>query len=210
MPEASAPESSILSSSYEVKSPSRTTRLSFWELAINKVRYVTSDEMLAVHTQIGKQEEFHPNKIAFAVVSKRVDEEIDLKDKLLSTIDMIRRRKSPKSILTKIVTPEQRKWINALEIYVNQQAFNTSGQNFSDIIPYVVEHEIYELWARNKRGFVASIEQSHLLARRHEFQVAVHDGKAERLLEFYKASIPHNLPEAEEAYKIALRKNLRA
>ncbi len=207
MPEASVPESSRLPSDYEVKSPSTEVRLEFWELAKSRVRFITPEEMLAIHTQVGKLEEFYPGKIAFAIVSKRVDEEIDIKDKLLSTIKMIQRRKSLKSTLTGIVTPEQTKWIDALEIYINKQAFSINGQDYSDIIPYVIEHEIYERWAKDKQGFVPNPNQAHLLARRHEFRIAVQDGKADRLLEFIKVATPADLPDAEEAYKASVRKN---
>jgi hypothetical protein len=72
----------------------------------------------------------------------------------------------------------------------------------TDLIPYAIEHEIYEAWLWSKRGYIAqNSETNHLLARRKQFEAAMKDGKAEKLLDFYKKINPEITSELEYAYR---------
>ena len=77
------------------------------------------------------------------------------------------------------------KWVVALEISINKDFF---GKENKDLIPYAVEHEVFEAWMRSKRGISPqSSKINHLLARRKQLEMAMKDGKAEKLLAFYMA-----------------------
>lgn len=93
------------------------------------------------------------------------------------------------------------KWVTALEISVNKDLF---GEEHADLIPYAVEHEIYEIWLWAKRGYTPQNgETRHLLARRREYEMAMRDGKAEKLLDFDKRVNPTIISELEYAYQKA-------
>jgi hypothetical protein len=100
------------------------------------------------------------------------------------------------------------KWVIALEISINRDFF---GEEHADLIPYAVEHEIYESWLWAKRGFhhPESSEVNHLLARRRQFEMAMKDGKAEKLLNFYKDKSPESASELQYAYERAKEKQKR-
>ena len=96
------------------------------------------------------------------------------------------------------------KWITALEISVNTDFF---GQENADLIPYAVEHEVMEAWMWSKRGISPQDSHNkHLLARRRQFEMAMKDGKAERLLSFYKKASPRSESELQYAYDKAKTK----
>lgn len=98
--------------------------------------------------------------------------------------------------------PEQ--WITALEISINQDFF---GEENKVLIPYAVEHEIFEAWLWSKRGIKPqSATANHLLARRRQFEMAMRDGNAEKLRDFYKKLTPELTSELDYAYAVAKRK----
>lgn len=98
--------------------------------------------------------------------------------------------------------PEQ--WITGLEISINKDFF---GEENKDLIPYAVEHEVFEAWMWLKRGIkTQSAQANHLLARRRQFEMAMKDGKAEKLRDFYKQVIPEFSSELDYAYDVAKRK----
>jgi hypothetical protein len=93
------------------------------------------------------------------------------------------------------------RWVLGLDISVNKDFY---GEENDDLIPYALEHEIYEAWLVVKRGTSPKSERErHLLARRRQFIMAEKDGKAERLLAFYKRKNLNFTEELESAYKHA-------
>lgn len=101
--------------------------------------------------------------------------------------------------------PDPEKWVTGLEISVNKDFF---GNDFADLIPYAVEHEIYEAWLSVKRGLNPSLEKQHLLARQRQFEMAARDGKAEKLRNFLSTN-PSYSDEVEYAYNKAVTKTQR-
>lgn len=89
------------------------------------------------------------------------------------------------------------KGILAMEISVNKDFF---GEEYADLIPYAIEHEIYEMWVQAKRGLRVSGDKPHFLARMHQIEMAMKDGKAERLIQFYCSKMPRIKGEFEEAF----------
>lgn len=98
------------------------------------------------------------------------------------------------------------KWVAGLEISINKDIF---GDDYQDLIPYAVEHEIFEAWLSCKRGLQPkTLQEKHLLARRRQLEMAMADDNADRLLDFYKALDPGLSPELDYAYSVAERKAL--
>ena len=96
------------------------------------------------------------------------------------------------------------KLVTGLEISINQDFF---GEENKDLIPYAVEHEIFEAWMWSKRGISPwSTRTNHLLARRRQFEMAMRDGKAEKLRNFYRKVNPEFTSEIDYAYEVAQRK----
>lgn len=97
-----------------------------------------------------------------------------------------RRRCSPAFAIVQHTTRERsyvQRWINALEISVDETFFDEKS---ADLMPYVIEHEIYELWLWSKMGYTPrDRETAHKLARRREVEMAMKDGKADKLRKFY-------------------------
>ena len=77
--------------------------------------------------------------------------------------------------------------LNGLDVSINRDFFIDGNGDYSDLIPYAVEHEIFEAWLSVKPGYQTKDPQkNHLLARVRQFEMAMEDGVAEKLLEFYK------------------------
>lgn len=93
---------------------------------------------------------------------------------------------------------DSEKGLMSFDISINKDFF---GKEYADLIPYAIEHEIYEAWLRSKRGFHPSAHQAHLLARMHQVRLAMKDGKVERLIEFYGNTLPEVKEEFVEAHK---------
>ena len=111
------------------------------------------------------------------------------------------------------MTPEGNveKWVEGLEIIINDDAL----AGFEDIVPFVVEHEIYEIWLTSKKGAGENLtpRQMHLLSRRKQYLAAEEAGKGERLLEFHtREALKHGKEppllkqECEEALAYAKRR----
>jgi hypothetical protein len=67
-------------------------------------------------------------------------------------------------------------------IVINRPSFIIDGEDFSDLIPLVIEHEIMELWFMCKKGFLPI--DTHSLAIIEETKMAVKIGKEERRVRF--------------------------
>lgn len=91
------------------------------------------------------------------------------------------------------------KGVLGFKISINKDFY---GKEYADLIPYAIEHEVYEAWIHAKRGWnPASTKQGHLLARKHQLKMAMIDGKAERLVKFYIERTPSLREEFEDAYR---------
>ena len=93
-----------------------------------------------------------------------------------------------------------------LSIAINENAFTINGEDYTDLIPYSIEHEIYEAWLTLDKGWRLNLKERHLLARRKQYEIAMRDGKAERLLEFHNKNNIALKDEYEYAYQKALQK----
>ncbi len=94
------------------------------------------------------------------------------------------------------------RWVEALDIRVNRDYFIIGEEDYTDLIPYEVEHEIYETWLQAKRGVKpTNSHMIHLLARRREWEIAAKDGKIERLLEYRRKKNDIPAEELDYAYK---------
>lgn len=70
-----------------------------------------------------------------------------------------------------------------LEISINKDFF---GEKYKDLIPHAIEHELYEIWLGVKKGVKPkTLKTMHTMARQRQFDLAMADGKAEKLLFFY-------------------------
>ncbi|MFZ1721882.1 MAG: hypothetical protein WAU07_05250 [Microgenomates group bacterium] len=114
-----------------------------------------------------------------------------------------------------VVTDERvEKWVNKLTIVVNQGVIDElsqrSQEDFTNIIPFIVEHDVYEAWLSVKKGTGANLDagNKHLLARRREFLLATQDGLQDRLFNFHMAVNPGSEQEYRDAMEYA-QKRLR-
>jgi len=84
-----------------------------------------------------------------------------------------------------------------------------NGEDFSDCIPFIVEHDIFEAWLSAKKGAATSLDVSkkHLLARRREFLIAEQQGLGEKLHRFQMAVNPADKKEYDEALVYAQKRN---
>lgn len=121
------------------------------------------------------------------------------------------------------------KLIEDASIFVNEDDFHVGGEDFTDVIPVTVRHEIFEMWTYAKNGWSLSpaperigkenrVAVAHGLATREEYRHAFEIGKAERYLEFIRKwsnRLPayereRNIRENEDAYKEAKAKYSRS
>jgi transcriptional antiterminator Rof (Rho-off) len=98
--------------------------------------------------------------------------------------------------------------VTGLLIAINKDAFKIDQEDYSDLIPFSTEHELYELWLTLTEGQRLDRKNMHLLARRKQYEIAMRGGKAERLLEFQRRN-PFIEEECNYAYKRALQKASR-
>lgn len=95
-------------------------------------------------------------------------------------------------------------WVVELQISINKDLFDKENE---DLLPYIVEHEIFEAWMFAKRGLSPqSPHINHLLATRHQFRLAIKDGNGEKMRDFRKRLNPHTSKETDYAYNAAKRK----
>ncbi len=151
-------DSSRIEPPHEVEGKMHQARRSFYELAKSRVRFLNSQEFKRFQTE-------HRNDSNYLTCAS-----YDLS------------RAFVRNIKGRIV----KKWVTGLEVVVNEDIFRINGKDYSDLIPYVLEHEIYEAWLSAKKGFGHNtrIYDKHLLALRREFLMAEQQGKGDRLLEF--------------------------
>lgn len=178
--EINLPETSILLKPHKVEGSMVEAKESFYDLAKSHIRYLTSQEIVEWHKKISGRKNY------------------------LTTASYIVSRKSDVS-----EGGDFEKWVDALEIVVNKDVAIINGEDFSDCIPFIVEHDIYEAWLSAKKGAVTSLDvgKKHLLARRREFLIAEQQSLGEKLHRFQIAVDPANRKEYDEALVYARRRN---
>ncbi|HLD30847.1 MAG TPA: hypothetical protein VJB41_01460 [Patescibacteria group bacterium] len=97
-----------------------------------------------------------------------------------------------------------KKWIKNLEIIIDKDGFSVNGKDYSDIIPFAIEHEIYEAWMCAKKGVGHDMDlhDRHLLAVRRECRLAEDNELGDRWLEFNSLKDPAS----SELYRTTLEK----
>ena len=175
------PESLYLPKPYKIEGAPKEAKERFYEMAKSRIVYLTKDEMIKFGEQATGEDESSTTGLYVRLSRKEVvDGNID-------------------------------KWIDGLQIAINKDAFQIDGQDFSDLIPYAVEHELYELWVKSKKGVsVQKTEKAHLLARRKQAEMALRDGKLDRMIEFYTSLNPEYAKELEYAREKARQKQYKS
>jgi len=93
---------------------------------------------------------------------------------------------------------------------VNKDAFKIKDKDYSDVMPFVIEHEIYETWLNAKKGAGSDLtmKKQHILALRRAFLLAEQQGLSEKFLEWNSLIDPDNVKNrelCEYALKVAKR-----
>ena len=173
------PESSELDPPYKIEGSMKDARQSFYELAKERIKYVT-DEEAREWVKNGLGIENRSTTGMYTIGDETVME---------GGIDV-------------------EKWIKKLKIIVNKDIFIQNGIDYSDLIPITIEHEIYESWLTAKKGAVtdSDVSKKHLLARRREFLLAEQEGLGERLFEFLMILNSGVEGELREALKYAKKR----
>ena len=163
--------------SHKIEGPPKEARERFYEMARARVFYASQEEMIEFGKQATGEDESRTTGLYVRLPREEFTED------------------------------GMEKWIDGLQIIVNKDAFRQDGKDFSDLIPYAVEHELYELWVKSKRGIsVQETEKAHLLARRKQVEMALRDGKLDKMIEFYTKLNPEYAKELEYARKKAEQK----
>jgi hypothetical protein len=171
-----------------VEGPMAEAKAAFYELAKSQVKYVSEAEIKAVvHAEGGRSIwRRAPRDVAIFIMNTKERPGLDGDD-------------------------TDYKWIESLDILVNKDALSIQGEDFSDIAPFIIEHEIFEGWLSAKKGTGPdlSVDQKHRLARRREAAMAVEHGKAERLLKYTQLVNPMLTKEYRQALRLAQQKRAR-
>jgi hypothetical protein len=169
---------------HKIEGPMVSARENYYELAKSKIRYMnTAEYQQWVQNMLGDIK--MPIGAALAPYLKRDREYAD------GTIE---------------------RFIENLEIGVNVDDFDIEGESYKDILPFIIEHELYESWMTVKRGRLEhSVDQKgadtkHLIAQRREFLLAEEAGLGEHLLEWRLKKYPQNEIEYREMRERAQRK----
>lgn len=118
----SNPENYYLKEPYKVEGASKESREAFFEMARSRIHYATREEMADFGRRTSGGDE--SGTTALYILLPR----------------------------EKMISGSVEKWIDGLQIVVNKDAFIRDDEDFSDLIPYAVEHELYELWVKSKPG----------------------------------------------------------
>lgn len=177
------PESSFVSPPHEIDGSMREAKKSFYDLAKSRIKYLDSEGFRKYQESYNSTPNYR-TPAAF-VICRSYD-------------------KNNEGKVTK-------KWIENLEIIINKDAFDFRGKDYSDMIPFAIEHEIYEAWMCAKKGIGhdMNLHDRHVLAVRKECELAERDGLGDRWLEFNSVKDP----KSSDLYKITIekiRKNLKS
>lgn len=107
--------------------------------------------------------------------------------------------------------------IKQAEIYINRDAFFINGQDYSDLIPIVLRHELEEIWTYleadydpDRKSEKMSMDSAHNLALRKEYEFAFGIGKANRYAQFIIDHLRENSSLSLEDKKRVFAENKKA
>jgi len=180
------PESSRLDQPHKVDGTMEESKASLYELAKSRVRLLNDEEYLAWCKEFEWWGKIAKKSPAVTVVWPTSGGKVDGK-------------------MEKIITH--------LEIVVNKDKFQIDGEDYSDIIPFVVEHELSEAWLRAKKGLGDGSDlkkdafekyvAKHRLSLRREFLLAEQNGLGEKLFNFHIKVRPKEEVECRDALEKA-------
>lgn len=186
-------------SPFEIRGRVSEARDTFYSIARSRLRFLNENDMAKWQGDHGRPGIVTNASYIIGINTNThfsVDEEVaPLVKNLLSS-----NKKTQDQILVefadriKVISIE--KWITELDIVVNKDLFDRiqtyTGVDYTDITPYVVDHEIFEAWLTAKKGVgsTLSVDKKHLLARRRELLLAEQDGRAEKLFQYHMAINP--------------------
>ena len=176
--ETKIPEIPYLDPSHKFEGPPKEGGKSFYEFAKHRIKYLTKEEFIKFDRDTGGFPDEEHISPAFHIIDPESLQEGD----------------------------NLEKWVDRLEIAVNIDTFKIKGKDYSDLMPFVAEHEIYEAWLRAKKGTASTFdrEKQHILAQRRAFLLAEQQGLGDRLLEWSKLILPDNTKHIEQC-EYALR-----
>lgn len=183
--EIKCPESSYVRPPHKVEGPMRKAREDFYELAKSKMRYMRSEEF---------------NQWVYEMIGDRCDKKIGAGFGPF----FFRIKKDGNRVIEKLV--------GNLEIGINIDAFVIDGESYEDLIPFVVEHELYEAWMNAKKGLLegafdqGGLNKKHYLAERREFLLAEKAGLGKKLFKWRMKTYPDNELEYRSAWESAKKK----
>lgn len=171
-----SPDSSTLEPSHKIEGSQIEAKNSFYELAKSRIKFLNSKKF-------GDWINRYQGPIA-----EYLYRTAHFKDTALFLI-------KPK--LSQNETGEINKFIENLEIVINEDGFILDGVDYSEIIPFVAEHEIYEAWLHAKMGlgqssFIKNLDTAHKLALRKEFFCAQKMGLSDKLFAYHIKIDPKN------------------
>ena len=177
-------ESSLIKPPHKVEGAPKEARESFYELAKNRIKYLNRKEYLEWVDVPYEYKWVYSSPAMNIINAETVKEEDNLE-----------------------------KWVDRLEIAVNKDAFKINEKDYSDLIPFVAEHEIYEAWLTSKKGAASTLERGkkHLLAQRRAFFLAEEQGLGDKFLEWVKLTAPtvKHIKQCEYALKVAKKQLAR-
>ncbi|TRZ80931.1 hypothetical protein D4R86_03410 [bacterium] len=175
------PESSIVNDPHKIEGPMTEAKESFYELAKDKVRYLSHDEIQEWNKETRGIDRYVSPASYILNYGTKISEEGDYE-----------------------------KWVNNLEIVVDRDAFEIDDKDFSGLIPFILEHDIYEAWLSVKKGAASSFDVSkkHLLSLRREFLLAAEQCLEDKLFEWHilMRSDDEHKQECEHALDYAKRR----
>ena len=174
------PESSFINIPHKIEGTPKEARASFYELAKSRIKYLTHEEFIKLDRDTGGFPGKECLTPAFNIINAESFQEGD----------------------------NLEKWVDHLEVAVNKDAFKINKKDYSDLMPFVAEHEIYEAWLKVKKGtgFSLDIRKKHILAQRRAFLLAEQQGLGDKFLEWAKLIAPdhaEHIKQCEYALKSA-------
>jgi hypothetical protein len=182
------PKEAILESPYRIKNNIYEAKASFYEFAKEKIKMLDAKDFKKWMNKLSGFSNLEIIKISPAV-----------------GIYWPKNKKNKKG--------EMEKALSVFEIVINKDAFQIDGKNYSDVIPFVAEHELMEAWLHSKKGWGDNkfsdddCHKKHLLAERREFLLAEQEGLSEKLFEWRMKMDPLGEEEYKYAWESAKKKN---
>lgn len=158
---------------YKIEGSAREVKESFWSFAKSRIVHIPPERLRMAEQQrrLTGRPPFPPAELYVRARSKRVPG---------GDVEIV---------------------VEDLRIAVNVGAFRIDEKDYSDLIPFVEEHEIYEVWLLAREGATSNLEEPerHKLALRREFGMAEKQGLGEKLLEWHAALKPSAVEDCRDA-----------